>query len=146
MLVKFPAEHLRVMLDAYLLHLLKVAVKEAGKPKLGHFSVNSVGHYFTGLRSFFVDEHKKDINWVRYENKFPEKVSSSLRGYYRDEVQKLYKAADIYDKPLVLLEFCAFVRVGAIGPARFEYLLPIRELPGFFFLFQLLQQFLCQWQ
>lgn len=133
-LVKFPAEHLKILLDAYLMHLLKVAVKEAGKCKPGRFSVNSVGQYFTGLRSFFVNEHEKDINWIRYENKFPERIASKLRGYYRDEVQKLYKAADIFDKPLVLLEYCAFVRVGAVGPAQFENLLPIPELPGFYFL------------
>ena len=48
-------------------------------------------------------EHEKSINWVRYDNKMPEKVASNLRGYMRDELQMLYKAADIYDKPLVLL-------------------------------------------
>lgn len=133
-LLKFPAENLKVLLDAYLLHLLKIAVKEAGKPKPGRFSVNSIPHYFTGLWSFFVEEHEKDINWARYQKKFPEKVASNLRGYYREEVKKLYKAADIFDKPLVLLEYCAFVRVGAIGPLQFEHLRPIPELPGYSFM------------
>lgn len=133
-LVTFPAEQLRTLLDAYILHLLKTAVKEGGKPRPGRFSVNSIVHYFTGLHSFFVDEHEKDINWTRYENKFPERVASNLRGYYRDEVQKLYKAADIYDKPLVLLEYCTSIRVGAVGPLKFEDMHPIPELPGFNFL------------
>jgi len=133
-LVKFPAEHLKILFDGYLAHLIRIAVRTAGKPKPGQVSVNSVPQYFTGLHEFFVIEHEKDINWSRYEKKFPERVSSNLRGYYRDEVQKLYKAADIYDRPLVLLEYCAFIRVGAIGLAGFEHLLPIPELPGFYFL------------
>jgi integrase len=133
-LVMFPAEHLKILLDAYLAHLIRIAVPRAGKPKPGQVSVNSIAHYFTGLHEFFVNEHEKNISWNRYEKKFPEKVNSNLRGYYRDEVQKLYKAADIYDKPLVLLEYCAFIRVGAIGLARFEHLLPIQELAGFYFL------------
>lgn len=133
-LVKFQPDELKILLDAYLGHLLRIASKEGGKLKPGRFSVNSVPHYFSGLKSFFVTEHEKNINWTRYNKKMPERVASNLRGYYREEVQKLYNVADIYDKPLVLLEFCSFVRVGAIGPLHFDDLLPISELPGFYFL------------
>lgn len=75
--MKFPAEDLKILLDACILHLLTIMANEAGKPKEGKVSVNSVGQYFTGLRSFFVDEHKKDINWKRYEKKFPKRIRSS---------------------------------------------------------------------
>jgi len=133
-LVQLPSEDLRILLDAYILYLLKVMASEAGKPKGGRVSVNSVGQYFTGLRSFFVDEHEKDLNWKRYEKKFPKRIKSNLRSYYLEEIQKMYKAADTFDKPLVLLEYCAWVRVGAIGALRFEHLTKIPEYPELQFL------------
>jgi hypothetical protein len=132
-LVKLDAEQLKTLLDAYLLHLIKIAVKVAGKPKPGQISVNSIAHYFTGLYSFFVEEHEKDINWSRYERKFPERVANNLRSYYLEEIQKMYKNADIFDKPLVLLEYCAWVRVGAIPDMRFEHLISITDIDGGFY-------------
>ena len=133
-LIKFQSTELKVLLDAYLGYLIRIAVKFAGKPKAGQVSVNSIPHYFTGLHSFFIDEYEKEINWKRYERKFPEKVANNLRSHMREEVQKMYKAADVFDKPLVLLEWCTSVRVGAIGPMQFEHIMPIPEFPDFHFL------------
>lgn len=115
-------------------HLNRVAVRKAGKPKHGRLSVNSVALLFTGLHGFLVKEHGREINWSRLESKFPDRVKSNLGGYYREEVQKMHKNADVWDKPIVLLEFCTWVRVGAISAMRFEDLTPNRDLPDTSFL------------
>ena len=56
-LLSVTDEEMKEMLLQYVLHLNRIAVKEAGKPKPGRISVNSVPQMFSGVKDFFVCEH-----------------------------------------------------------------------------------------
>ena len=118
-LLTLTDEQIKEILDKYVSHLNRIAVRDPGKPEPGRLSVNSVALLFTGLHDFLIKQHGREINRSMLERKFPDRVKSNPGSYYREEVQKMHKNAGVWDKPIVLLEFCTWVRVGAISAMRF---------------------------
>ena len=133
-LLSVTDEEMKEMLLQYVLHLNRIAVKEAGKPKPGRISVNSVPQMFSGVKDFFVCEHGRTNHFDWLSRKYPKKVKSKLRSHERGELQTLYKTADMWTRPIILLEFCAFVRVGSLAPMQFKHLEPNQDLPNTAFL------------
>jgi len=118
------------MIKKYILYLNSIAVEKAGKAKPGEIKVNSIPSYLNGIQSLVEDEFDKDVNFKKIHKLLPEKIPSDIRGYWPEEVVKMYRLADLPDKCLILAERLTGARVGAFGPLQFKHLRPIIESGG----------------
>lgn len=96
----------------YIVQLKKNAKQKAEKPKAGEISVNSLRTYLGGVQSFLVF-HDKDINWKKLFRYLPDKVTSNLRAYTREEIKKLLEFADPRDRAIILIMASGGTRRGA---------------------------------
>ncbi len=96
----------------YIMHLKKNAVQKPTKAMAGQININSVATYIVGVRSF-LDFHDKPINWKKIKNYLPDRNTTILRAYTRDEIQKLLSFADIRMRAVILIMVSGGPRVGA---------------------------------
>lgn len=126
-LKQLTGEQLQEMIKKYALHLKSVAVQRAGKYKPGELSVNSVPLYLNGVGSLFGDEWEKTVNVKKIKKKLDDTITSPIRGYYVDEIARMYWLADVPDKVLILAERYSGARVGGAAPVQFKDLTLIPE-------------------
>jgi integrase len=112
----------------YIVHLKKNAKQKAEKPKAGEISVNSLRTYLGGVQSFFVF-HDKMINWKKLFKYLPEKVTSKLRAYTREEIKRLLEFADPRDRAIILIMASGGPRRGAFPTMKIGDVVTLCEEP-----------------
>src|SRR5437867_738863 len=95
-LLTWTNDQIKQTVLTYIAHLKKNAKRKAEKPKAGEISVNSIRTYLQGVQSFF-DFHERDFNWKKFYTYLPEKVTSQLRAYTREEIKRLLEFTDPRD-------------------------------------------------
>ncbi|HEV8405560.1 MAG TPA: hypothetical protein VGQ13_06610, partial [Nitrososphaera sp.] len=110
----------------YVLHLKEIAVNTAGKPVEGKISVNSIGYYIAGLKSF-LDHCEKTLPWKKIKSYYPEEVAHSFRAYKLEELRRLLALADRRERVILLLMISSGLRVGAIPDLKFKHLEPLEN-------------------
>jgi integrase len=121
---------LKTMIFNYIINLKKAAKQNAGKPKMGSLSVNSIKYYITGIQSF-LEFHELILPWKKIAKFYPEDVTNSYRGYTKEEIAKLLSVADLRDRCMILLMAASGIRVGAIPFLRVSSLSKLDEGVGF---------------
>jgi hypothetical protein len=118
-------EKIKTELFKYMFHLKQVAVKTAGKPKLGQISVNSIGTLFVGIKSFLDYHEISTTYWKKLIKSKPKKVKNNLRGYLQPEIQLMIENGDPFDRANIVLFKGGGERVGG------QYELLISDLDRF---------------
>ena len=118
------------MIFNYIINLKRASTQNAGKPKPGILSVNSIKYYVTGIQSF-LEFHEIALPWKKIAKFYPEDVANSYRGYTKEEISKLLSLSDLRDRCIILLMASSGVRVGAIPSLRVSSLLKLDEGVGF---------------
>jgi integrase len=67
------------------------------------------------------------LNWKKIIKYCPEKVTSNLRAYTREEIAKLLVESDLRDRYLILLMSFTGIRVGAIKELKIKHLKRLQE-------------------
>lgn len=118
------------MIFNYIINLKRAAKQNAGKPKPGSLSVNSIKYYVSGIQSF-LEFHEITLPWKKIAKFYPDDVTNSYRGYTKEEIARLLSLSDLRDRCIILLMASSGVRVGAIPSLRVSSLLKLDEGVGF---------------
>jgi integrase len=129
-LIKMEPRQLKTMVFSYIINLKKLARRNAGKPKRGSLSVNSIKHYVAGIQSF-LEFHEIILPWKKIAKFYPEDVTNSYRGYTKEEIAKLLSLADLRDRCIILLMASSGIRVGAIPSLKVSSFSKLDEGVGF---------------
>lgn len=110
----------------YIVYLKKNAKRKAEKGRRGEISVNSIRTYVQGVQSF-LDFHDRALNWKKFYKYLPERMTTQLRAYTREEVKKMLDFADPRERVLVLIMSSGGVRRGAFETMKFGDIVPIGQ-------------------
>jgi integrase len=116
-LIGIESEQIKTMRFNYIINLKRAAKQNAGKPKPGSLSVNSIKYYVSGIQSF-LEFHEITLPWKKIAKLYPEDVTNSYRGYTKEEIAKLLSLSDLRDRCIILLMASSGIRVGAIPSLR----------------------------
>jgi len=116
-LLTWKDEQIRQKLIEYIIYIKKNAKRKAEKPKSGEISVNSIRTYLGGVQNY-LSFHERLFNWKKLYSYLPEKVTTKLRAYSKDEIKRLLEFADQRDRAIILIMASGGPRRGAFPSMR----------------------------